>query len=264
MSDLREAQERGHIRETLCFNTSWKCLQSADVTPILHELIRRSSLPLRSVEVDFAVDSTGFSTSKFTRWHDEKYGVVRERCEWVKAHCCVGVKTNVITAAYIGDKHTPDSPQLPDLLKATAQNFTIREASADKAYLSTDNLDVVDSLGATPFIPFKINSVVGNTPLWDRMFHYFQMRREEFLQHYHKRSNVESTFSAVKRKFGDAVRSKTPTAQLNEVLAKFVCFNVVCLIHEWYELGIDPRDWGMPKQQEGTGSADVLPLVRPG
>ena len=41
------------------------------------------------------------------------------------------------------------------------------------------------------------------------MFHYFQFRQEEFLRHYHKRSNVESTFSAIKRKFGPDVRSKT-------------------------------------------------------
>jgi transposase len=31
---------------------------------------------------------------------------------------------------------------------------------------------------------------------------------DEFMQHYHKRSNVESAFSAIKRKFGDSVRSK--------------------------------------------------------
>jgi transposase len=264
MSDLREAQERGHIRETLSFNTSWKCLQNSEVTPILYELIRRSSLPLRAVDVDFAVDSTGFGTSKFEKWYDEKYGVTRQKCEWVKAHCCVGVKTNVITAAYIGDKNAADSPQFGALLKTTAQEFAVREASGDKAYLSGDNLDLVDALGGTAFIPFKVNSVLGNTPLWDRMFHYFQMRREEFLQHYHKRSNVESSFSAVKRLFGDAVRSKTPTAMVNEVLAKLVCFNLTCVIHEWYELGIDPADWGMSKREEEAGPPAILPLIRPG
>ncbi len=264
MSDLREAQERGHIRETLSFNTAWKCLQNPAVTPILHELIRRSALPLRSVEVDFAADSTGFGTSKFTKWYDEKYGTVHEKCEWVKTHCIVGTKTNVITAAYIGDKNAADCPQLPELLKATAANFTVKEVSGDKAYLSAENLELVDALGGTAFIPFKVNSVLGNTPLWDRMFHYFQMHREEFLQHYHKRSNVESTFSAVKRLFGDAVRSKTPTAMTNEVLAKLVCFNLTCVIHGWYELGIDPQDWGMPKQKTEESDPAILPLVRPG
>jgi transposase len=75
---------------------------------------------------------------------------------------------------------------------------------------------------------------------FERMFHYFCLRREEFLRHYHQRSNVESAVSMVKRKFGDAVRSKTDTAMRNEVLAKFVCHNVCCVIAAMYELGINP------------------------
>jgi hypothetical protein len=46
----------------------------------------------------------------------------------------------------------------------------------------------------------------------------YSLRRDEFLSHYHKRSNSEAAFSAIKRKFGAAVRSKTFTAQVNEVL----------------------------------------------
>ncbi len=263
MSDLREAQERGYVSQSLSFNVAWKFLQNADVTPILYELIRRSALPLRAVDVDFAVDSTGFGTSKFERWYDEKYDTPRKKCDWVKAHALVGTKTNVITAAYIGDKHAADSPQLADLLKATAQGFTVKELSGDKAYLSADNFELVDKIGGTSYIPFKINSVVGKTPLWDRMFHYFQMHREDFLAHYHKRSNVESTFSAVKRLFGDSVRSKTPTAMLNEVLAKLVCFNLTCVIHEWYELGIDPSNFGMSRREQVSPPA-ILPFARPG
>ncbi len=45
-----------------------------------------------------------------------------------------GVKTNVVTAVTILDKWAADGVQLPDLVKQTACNFKIREASADKAY----------------------------------------------------------------------------------------------------------------------------------
>jgi transposase len=72
------------------------------------------------------------------------------------------------------------------------------------------------------------------------MFHFFSLNREEFVAHYHKRSNVEATFSAIKRKFGDAIRSKTPVAQVNEVLLKVLCHNIVCLVHAIHELGIVP------------------------
>ncbi len=42
----------------------------------------------------------------------------------------------------------------------------------------------------------------------------------------------------VKSKFGDAVRSKSETAQINEVLLKFLCHNLCVLISEMNELGI--------------------------
>ena len=58
------------------------------------------------------------------------------------------------------------------------------------------------------------------------MFHYYQFRRDDFLKHYHQRSNAESTFSMVKAKFRDHVRSKNDMAMKNEVLCKFLCHNI--------------------------------------
>lgn len=61
------------------------------------------------------------------------------------------------------------------------------------------------------------------------------------MAHYHKRSNVEATFKAVKMKFGDKLKAKTFTAQKNELLCKFIAHNIVCVIHEMKELGIKPQ-----------------------
>ena len=67
--------------------------------------------------------------------------------------------------------------------------------------------------------------------------------REDFLAHYHKRSNAETTFSMIKGKFGDRLRSKTRTAQVNEALCKVLAHNLCCLIQSIYELGIEPTFW---------------------
>jgi transposase len=203
-------------------------------------------LPLKTVESEFAVDSSGFSTSRFIRWYDAKYRLIKEEHDWVKAHIAVGVKTNVITAVRILDRDAADSPQFPPLIKDTAKNFTVKEASADKAYGSLENVEAVDAAGGTPFIAFRLNATGakgGKDGLWARMFHYFSYRRNDFLQHYHKRSNVESTFSMVKAKFRDHVRSKTDTAMKNEVLCKFLAHNICCLISAMYELNIEPEFW---------------------
>jgi len=244
MSDLREAQERGFIAKLPCHNSVLNALENPELTPILRSLITESSRPLTAVEVDFAVDSSGFTTCRFESWFDHKYGSVRREHTWVKAHVMCGVKTNVVTAIEIHDKNAADTKQLPALVDATAKNFAIGEVSADKAYGSIRNADAISRVGGQPFIALKSNAT-GRSGFgaWEKMFGYFMYRRDEFLAHYHKRSNVETTFSMIKRKFGDSLRSKSETAQVNETLAKVLCHNLVVLIHEMYELGIAPVFW---------------------
>ncbi len=239
--DLEEAHERGFIGRLPHFNSVLNCLDSEEVTPVLLALIDRSALPLAAIEETFAVDSSGFCTNRYVRYFDVKYGVSKDEAEWVKAHIATGTHTNVITAARILDKNAPDCPQFAPLVEATAVGFKIKEVSADKAYCAADNFDLVAKHGGTLYAPFKTNATGAAGELFGKMHHYFCLRREEFLAHYHRRSNVESTFSAVKRKFGESVRSRTDAAQRNEVLAKFVCHNVCCLIAAWYELGIQPE-----------------------
>jgi hypothetical protein len=86
----------------------------------------------------------------------------------------------------------------------------------------------------------KLLGLAKNAPTWKKMYHYFEFRNEEFLQHYHKRSNAETTFHMIKSKFGDSVRSKTEVAQVNEVLLKVLCHNICVVIQEMFELGIEP------------------------
>ena len=39
--------------------------------------------------------------------------------------------------------------------------------------------------------------------IWKQMFHLYQFQLRTVMQSYHKRSNVETTFSMIKAKFGD-------------------------------------------------------------
>lgn len=70
-----------------------------------------------------------------------------------------------------------------------------------------------------------------------------QFKREEFLTHYHRRSNVETTFSMIKAKFGERLRSKTETAQINEALCKVLAHNLCVVIQSMYELNVTPEFW---------------------
>jgi len=242
-TDLQEAFQRGHTTRPIPGMKVTSFHENEDYTLILIDLIARSAAPLAAVETEFAVDSTGFSTSRFERWFDEKYGVTKRTCMWVKAHVACGVKTNVVTAVRILEKVSGDSPQFKPLLDETAKRFTVDEFSADAAYASNANFEAVANYGGKLYAMFKSNTTGGIGGLFEKMFHYFQWQRDEYLGHYHKRSNVESTFSAIKRVFGDSVRSKTDAAMKNEVLCKILAHNICCLIHEQEELGIAPIFW---------------------
>jgi len=262
--DLQDAIDKGYMSCTMHPNKLCKYMESEELTPVLHKLITQSSLPLRAVETVFAPDSTGFSTSRFVRWYDEKYGVQRSGKDWVKAHVMTGVKTNVVTAVVIAGRDAGDSPQFKPLVEATAENFKVKEVPADKAYLSRDNLELLHTMGGTAYVPFKANSQPGEPGrLWERAFYYYQYRREDFLKHYHQRSNAESTFSMVKAKFRDHVRSKNDVAMKNEVLCKLLCHNVCVLIQSQCKLGIEPVFWQDEEPAE-DGAPDVLPMNRPG
>jgi len=239
-SDLCDAQDKGYISRVPHFNSVLNVLETPEVFDVLVNLIEKASTPLASVESNFAVDSTGFAYSRFTRWYDIKYNNFTSKQHWVKSHLMCGVKTNVVTAVEIHDQHTGDPGQLPALVDSTAERFTINEVSADKGYSGEPCHQAIAKHNATPFIAFKSNTTGGIGGLFGQMFHYFQFKRETFLAHYHQRSNIESTVMMVKTKFGDAVRSKTEVAAKNEVLAKILCHNLCCLISAIYELGLEP------------------------
>jgi hypothetical protein len=74
---VREANAKGFIGKVPHVNSIFNVLDNPDLTPILRGLITESSLPRKVVEADFAVASSGFTTSRFIRWFDHKYGVGR-------------------------------------------------------------------------------------------------------------------------------------------------------------------------------------------
>jgi hypothetical protein len=69
-SDLQEAKRRGFLSKMPSYNSVFRYLEAEALTPYLYQLIATSALPLKSVESDFAVDSSGFSTGQLMRWLD--------------------------------------------------------------------------------------------------------------------------------------------------------------------------------------------------
>jgi hypothetical protein len=96
--DIRECETKAQIASTPHCNSVFSYLENPALTPILKALVEESAAPLKAIESDFAVDSSGFSSTVFARWFDEKYGHSKGGRQWVKVDLMTGVKTNVIAS----------------------------------------------------------------------------------------------------------------------------------------------------------------------
>ena len=213
-----------------------------DVTEGLHDMLARSAIPLMGLEDRCAIDSTGLRTTRFNYYRKEKYDPSRENV-WLKLHALVGVRTHGIPVLEVTAGSAGDSPQYPILLKrAVANGFQFKEVYADKAYQSRENFNTAAELEVLPFIPFKSNQTGQSkgSPMYHKMFLFFQYHREEFDQHYGQRAQVESTFGAFKQKLSETVASKKFTSQVNEILCMAIAYSITVLVRQMFEAGILP------------------------
>ena len=243
-SQIKQACERGYISMQLHPNSISRYLEQKNVTPHLHHLIERSSLPLQQLETTAAIDATGFSTNRFDRWLNARVsGRKREKYrQWLKLHTMIGVRTNTIICAEVSEGYIHDYHFFKPLLeRACANGYEFEAVCADKGYIGLVNLEAALAAGMRPLIPFKSNAVSGanKSGLWNSLLYEYRHRREEFDRHYHQRSNVESTFSGIKRRFNERLRSKTKVSQTNEVLLKALCWNLVVLVQSMREFDLD-------------------------
>ena len=241
ISDVEWLKQLKLLSKTPHFNSILNMFRDGVLTRKLLELVEITALPLRMFEDHLSTDSSGFSTSQFERWVNVRTQKPTKLRQWKKVHIISGARTNIITSLVITDGTCADSPELAPLVKRVAKTFNPKEISADKAYSSRENLKTIAELGAVPYIPFKKN-VTGKPKgykIWSAMFEYFWNNQEEFLEHYHKRSNVETTFSMIKRTFGNRLRTRNFDSQVNEILMKCLCHNLTVLVQESFELGLE-------------------------
>ncbi len=210
ISEVEIARRRSLIPKTPHFNSILNMFKEGSLSRTLLQLVELSALPLRQIEDTASVDATGFSVSNFNRWFNVRTEKEEKKKEWMKLNVIVGNKTNVVISVVVSEGICGDSPFLIQLVNNAKRNFEFREISADKAYLSRDNLNAIASTGAIPFIPFKSNSRRNprGCRLWAVMYDFFYDHKEEFLKSYHRRSNSESTFGMIKKNYRGSHKNK--------------------------------------------------------
>src|SRR5205085_9392459 len=125
------ARAKGYVQREPSYNSIFRVLESEETTAVLQRLIEESAAPLKAIETTFAIDSSGFSSCRFDKWFDQKWGQLSSQRAWVKAHVVTGVKTNVITAVQVDEQYSGDTTNFKPLLASTAARFKVNEVCAD-------------------------------------------------------------------------------------------------------------------------------------
>ncbi len=230
-SELIMFKGLGYIDKVYHFNTILKYLGDPEINYILETIMKELAVPMKELEKYFAIDATGFSTLDKKQWKEIRLDFKVHK-DYRKLHMICGVKTNVIVSAYVTEGTCNDSPYFKPLLEDTTKRFKIEEISADAGYLSRDNCDSAKSIGASPYIMPKKNVTARakGSFAWREMVLMWQNNLSKFNEHYHKRSNAESTFSMIKRKFGNTLRGHCDTTKENEIMCKVCCHNISVLV----------------------------------
>ena len=147
--------------------------------------------------------------------------------DWLKLHAAVTCALKAIPCMEVTDAYKSDAVQLRNLLKSLPID-DIEAVTADSAYLSRRNCDLIEAKGAKPFIKPKQN-VKGRShgsKAWKNMIHYFRGNPQGWRRTYRLRSSAETAFSALKRKFGYKLSSIRKDLQRKELMTKVIAYNL--------------------------------------
>ena len=210
------------------FNTVCSFLRSEWLTPVLLELVTATALPLKGVDLVFAVDGTGLSTTWYDRWLDVRLAKESDRQKFVKLHAVVGVTSNIMARVAISPGAHHDNPYFGPLVIEVAKHFNVGAVVADMGYSSRANHELGRELGVHVEIPFKSNTrpPSHDGTAWDDDLLRSLDHNDLDLVIYHLRSLVETAFSTRMRIFPAKIRTKDFVTQTNEALAGVVAYNL--------------------------------------
>lgn len=229
----------------LCFKTIDNYLNNPCVKKYLDAIIRYTSNPLKYIEKNFATDKTGERTKTYSSWYMIRCNKETKKRDHINVHITSGCELHTVAAIDVLVENGNDNIIYRKHLKNIAKDFNVKISSGDATYLSRENCSAAEKIGAKPRFHLKkgLTKKSKGHPAWKHMLEFALKNPTQYNKEYHSRSNVESTNSAKKRKFGDTIKSKKDNAKVIECLASWCCYNLSVLSRAYYELNIEPTQW---------------------
>ena len=168
-----------------------------------------------------AIDSTGLSRTSPSYHYLKRIDGKMPKVP-IKVSTAIDTRKKRFCAAKIRVLPAHDIKDMLPLLKATNPKVVVADKAYDAAWLHEFCADN----GIKAYIPLREYS--------KPRFHRWDLRHKAAkffrLRTYHRREIAESGFSALKRKYGSSVNSKTVRTIRTEVYARLVCHNLFYFI----------------------------------
>lgn len=189
---------------------------------LIHDWIQR--------KLNILLDASGIRILGRSIWFSLRVKRYISRRECDKIHLAVCNDSLLILNWRITAWRRNDSPFFTVLL----QPFTwLGIVIADLGYAARKNFQFVADRKGAAFIPFKKN-VRGRSksnPAWKAAYWLWKMFKTIYMSIYHQRSKIEAVFSALKKRYGDQLFSRSAVMRRKEMALRFIAYNVRIVLY---------------------------------
>jgi len=234
-------KEKMGIKQAFSYKTIERAYEDPLVTLILNEVFKMTQEPVKGLEHNFSADGTGLPTSMKQNWEHDRDDEEKQ-AGYEKMVAMVGTTYQLITAVEFPENPMAhDSPFFGPLLRETASSYSSVElVCLDEAFLSRDNCNLIEGVGAVPRISLKrgITLKRRSSWAWTEMLLDFMGDPQQWLREYHLRSISETVLSVYKRNFCAPLRKRIPRRKKREAFSRVCDYNMKRLCYLRYLKGL--------------------------